>query len=565
MRTLSNVSLNLQQIDKGLQVAQTSLASGNTASSVDEVNHLLALRNQTSSLIDKLYALLEQVQSQQITNPGQIQDIRQRIDELQRLYVEYSIEIDELDSEITPRTVLLNIATSNSTVAIEEPIQIDGSLQTRNGTILAQRNITITWGRNTATVLSDVNGSFTTTIVFPPGYSSGFTFIDASFQPTGVDATHYTSTKASTVVQVIYPPTRIESEISPPSPLPLDSVSVNGSLTTLAGKPLDNRSLTFRLDNSPIGNVTSEVTGNFLFTFQLPGTIADGKHTLQVLFNPVAEVLAPSNSTLSFDVQRENATIRTGTAPANVLSGTGFTVVGTITFNNTIGNPGTLSGNATALLDGRPFASSRIGEDGHFSLTIPIPLGSNFGTHSIEIRYVPNDPRVDTAIEIIQIHIYDTPILVALPAVIAFGAFFARRQRGARARRLTTQLITETQGEPTIAIPEITSTLIKTIPVDWKDAFRAIDAEENTTRRIIMCYRVAQTFVSTQLNERRRESETHWEFYHHVVRLKPWTENDLRTLVVLFELAEYSPFKLAVSQGAQAEEGLKNLRDGKWT
>jgi len=565
LRALSNVSSSLQQMESGLQTAQTSLASGNTPATTTEVNHLLALRNQTGTLINTLYTLLGQVQTQHNVDPNQIQDIRQRISGLQRLYVEDSLEIDQLNLEITPRTVLLNIALSNSTVLVDAPLQVDGHLQTHNGTILPQRNVTITWGTNATTLLTDSNGHFTTTVSFPPGYSSGLTFIQASFLPTGPDATLYIPTKTLTVVQVIYPPTQIISQIFPEVALPLDSVNVNGSLTTPAGGPLENRTLRIRLDNTPIGNVSSGINGNFLFTFQVPGTTANGKHNLQILFEPGSAILAPSNSTLTFAVQRETTTIQTRSVSVNVFSGMGVMVRGVVAFNNSANNnQATLSGNATALLDGIPVATSKVADDGTLSLTVSIPFTTGFGRHSVEVVYSADDPRVDTAVEIIPVHVYNTPIIIAIAAALASGVFVVRR--GRRGERLTTELIGERAGEPTMvgeALPRVTP--LQVLPFDWEDSVRMIDAEKNPSKKIIMCYRVARTFVSNQLNERLKESETHMEFYRHVVELRPWAEDDLRVLVDLFELAEYSPYEIVPSEATQAEKGLKKIYHGEWT
>jgi len=565
LRTLSNVSSSLQQMESGLQTAQTSLASGNTPATTTEVNHLLALRNQTSSLINTLYALLGQVQTQHNVDPNQIQDIHQRIDELQRLYIEDSLEIDQLNLEITPRTVLLNIALSNSTVLVDTPLEVDGHLQAHNGTILPQRNVTITWGLNATTLLTDSNGRFTATVIFPPGYSSGLTYIQASFLPSGPDAALYIPTKTLTVVQVIYPPTQIISQIFPQVVLPLNSVNVNGSLTTLAGGPLENRTLLIQLDHSPIGDVSSGIDGNFLYTFQVPGTTANGKHNLQILFEPGSQILAPSNSTLTFAVQREATIIQTRSVSANVLSGMGLTVRGVVVFNNSANNnQATLLGNATALLDGVSVASSKVADDGTWALTVSIPFTSSFGRHSVEIVYSADDPRVDMAMETIPVHVYNTPIIIAITAVLASGVFVVRR-RGRR-ERVVTELIGERGGEPAMvgeALPRITP--FQAIPFDWEDSVRVIDAEKNPSKKIIMCYRVARTFVSNQLNERIKESETHMEFYRHVVELRPWTENDLGVLVDLFELAAYSPYEIVSSEGIQAEKRLKNIHDGKWT
>jgi hypothetical protein len=566
LRTLSDISSNLQQMQSGLQASQTSLASRNTPATTAEVNHLLALKNQTGTLINTLYTLLGQVQSQHNVDPNQVQDIRQRIGELQRVYVEDYLEIDQLNAEITPRTVLLNLEPSNSTVLVDTALQVDGHLEAHNGTILPQRNVTITWGSNATTILTGSNGQFIDTIIFPAGYSSGLTFIQASFQPQGSDEALYNPTKTSTVVQVIYPPTRIVSEVSPTIALPLDSVSVIGNLTALTGEPLQNRTLRVQLDNSRLGKVSSDINGNFLFTFQVPGTLADGKHTLQILFEPGSEILAPSNSTLYFEVQRETATIHTSSITANVLSGMGLTVRGVVAFNNSVNNnQATLSGNATALLDGIPVANSKIASDGTFSLTVSIPFTSSFGRHSVEILYSADDPRVDTAIQTIPIHVYNTPIIIAITAVLASGVFVARRMER-RGGRLTTELI-EVTGEPGMpvgeALPHITP--FRAIRFDWEDAVRVVEAEKDPSKKIIRCYRIARTFVSNELNERLKESETHMEFYRHVVGLRSWTEDDLRVLVNLFELAEYSPYEIAASEGTQAEKRLKKIHDGKWT
>lgn len=566
LRALSNVSSNLQQMQSGLQAAQTSLASGNTLSTTAQVNHLVALKNQTGTLINTLYTLLGQVQTQHNVPQSQIQDISQRIGELQRLYVEDSLEIEQLNVEITPRTVLLNIAPSNGVVLVDTPLQVNGNLEAHNGTILPQRNVTITWGTNATIVPTDSNGHFNVTIAFPPGYSSGLTFIQASFLPQGADASQYIPTKTTTVVQVIYPPTQITSTIFPQSALPLDSVSVSGSLMTVTGKPLEDRTLRIQLDNSPIGNVSSDINGNFLFAFQVPGTTANGKHTLQILFEPVSESLAPSNSTLTLAVQRETTKIQTTSVAANILSGMDLTVSGVVAFNNNATNiQGTLSGNATALFDGMPVANSRIADNGAFSLTVSIPFTSSFGGHSLEIVYSADNPRVNTAAEIIPVRVYNTPIILAVTAALASGVFVVRR-RGRRGGRLTTELI-EGTGELGMPVGEaLTGTApFKTTPFDWEDALKAIGAEKNASKKIIMCYRVARTFVSNKLNERRKESETHMEFYRHVVESKPWTKDDLRDLVDLFELAEYSPYEIVPSEGIQAEKRLKKLHDGKWT
>ncbi len=70
--------------------------------------------------------------------------------------------------------------------------------------------------------------------------------------------------------------------------------------------------------------------------------------------------------------------------------------------------------------------------------------------------------------------------------------------------------------------------------------------------------------MTNQLNERPKESETHREFYRHVVELRPWIEDDLSVLVDLFELSAYSPYEIVASEGTQAENRLKKIHDRNW-
>jgi len=557
LQTLANFSANLQEIRLGLGVAQTSVTSGNQNNAIMTLNHLVALRNETGTLIDALYSTLNSVQTEPNVNQNQIQDIRQRIDGLRRIYIEYSIEIDQLKAQLNPRTASLSISTPNNTVSVGQPLRVNGRLQMRNGTVLPMRNVTIAWSTNRTTTVTDSNGTYTASIAFLPGASSGPTLIAASFQPNGPDAVMFVPTSASTVIQLVYYPTRLDAEISPRLALPLDTVSVTGNLTTLPGIPLENRTLHLQLDNSPIGNVTTETGGFFLYTFQVPSTVLNGNHTLQVSFSPNMEIFAPSTSTAPLIVQRELVNLQAKPSPSNLLSGFTSTVSGVVTFSNKT-SVGTFHGNVTVLLDGVPYGSSTVGDDGTFSLGLPIPLSASFGKHSVAIVYVPVDPRIDSATNAVPIYVYNTLILAIVAAVAVLGPqplLIARRRR---TRRVKSQVTAPSYEEPMALLEEVQA---RPTLLDWEGGLRALGEEMNASGKIVICYRLAQIFFSKQLNEGVRDTETHWELYRRIVGLNPGLEGDLRALVELFELAEYSLFRIRASQGDEAESRFLKIRE----
>jgi len=562
MQALANFSSGIRQIQSGVQTAQALASSGNDNEVLLVVNRLAGLRNETGTLIATMYSTLSLVQSEPNVNQGQIQVIRQRLDGLRRVFIEYSVEIDELRSQVTPRTVSLSVSISTPSVFVNQPMLVSGRLSTRNGTAMAQRNITISWESSLITTKTGTNGSYNATIMFHPGYPNGTALIVSSFHPTGADARQFVTTNATTLTQLEYYPTQIVAETSPRTALPLDPVSVTGSLITPSGVPLENRTLRFQFDGDILGEAGTGTNGAFAFNFQTPTSASDGNHTLRVLFLPNAEVYAAAATNLPFVVQREQTEI-SGAPSLNVLfSGMGLRVTGTVSFApNASSNEGTFRGNVTFLLDGTPYGSSTVADNGAYSLGATIPLGSGFGKHAVEIVYLPLDPRMDGSIKTGQVFVYNSELVavVALAAVVAPQLIVIR---GRRRRRLRVRSLgAEGVEEPLIVLSEAKPPMSRS---DWDAAVKSLGKERNASRKVVMCYRLAQNLVCNNFGENLNDAETHWEFYKRVVGLKPSLSPDLRRLAELFELAEYSQYRIHVSYGDEAEERLLKVRDADW-
>lgn len=555
LSTLSSFSSDMVQINAGLQQVQISMASGNTPKMTAEINHLIDLRNDAKGQLDSLYYLRTTLQSAGV-NPVQVQGLELKIDGLRRLYLEYSIQIDQIQSQLNPRSVTLTVIPSNYTVLIDRLLHINGSLKTHNGTVLAQRNVTIAWGQNSTNVLTDSKGAFETSIRFPVGFPGGTTFVTATFQPKGNDTVPYVSTYSAAEVQVLYYPTLISAHVQPNSALPLDFVSVTGNLAAM-GTPLANRTVTLYLDSVAVRAVETESTGDFLFNLQVPPRIQDGNHTLLAFFNSTKEVYASSNVTLPFIVQRVASVIKASASPTSILSAMSVGVTGTARLANssrvTLGSYG---GVANIFLDGIPQGSATVSADGTFSSSLTIPLSSNFGNHLIQVIYAPSDPRIDTSSITLNIYVFNTRILGFFAfAAAVLGIYVVRRKR-------IEQLVEPAVQEVT---PEELPVVAERAPIpieitDLEEAIEQVAAEVNPNRKVRRSFRLAKAIINAKLGKRTMESETHLEFLQRIAAIKPTLNEQLGPLTGLFELAEYSPYALQTADARKASELLLGIR-----
>ena len=238
-------------------------------------------------------------------------------------------------------------------------------------------------------------------------------------------------------------------------------------------------------------------------------------------------------------------------------------VTGGVSFTNTtIGNQGTFRGNVTILLDGNPYGTSSIGDDGRFLLSIPIPLSARFGTHSVGLVYIPTDPRMDTSTRTDQAFICNSEfVAIAVVASILAPELLIIRRRHRRERRVKSKAIAEVSEEPLAVLRELKPPMTMT---QWQSALKAAEVEHDAARKVVMCYRLAQNLVASRFNQSVDDAETHLEFYRRVVSGNPPLAPDLIRLVELFELAEYSQFRIPASDGDEAEDRLLRIRDADW-
>ena len=231
-------------------------------------------------------------------------------------------------------SITLNV--SKRVIFVGENFSVRGFIMQQDGVMMIGYNVRVSWAINRSiTLITDWDGSFAANLSFPAGFRQGFTNITANF---GAGNSEYLPSSSFVQVEVIYRPSIITAEIIPARARPLDQVNVTGRLSGSDNQSLPNRSVTIKLDETVLGNATTDINGTFAFSFTVPEEMGNGTHSLAVFFNPNYDLYASSNTTLSLFIEPQtNATITTPTQTAtqlpltvnSVLSGTTLTVSGT--------------------------------------------------------------------------------------------------------------------------------------------------------------------------------------------------------------------------------------------
>ncbi len=557
IRTLSNFTDGMIQIDTKLQTARKSVASGNTIRALAEVQQLKELRNKGKGLLDSLYSSLDRIDSQyKIDTTPQLE----KVEELELRFQSYSDEIDQLSSRLETQQGLtetsLILSASRTEVFVGEFVLVYGLLRTENGTALSGRNITIAWESDQITVSSNVEGRFQASINFSSGFPSGVTYIDANFEPEGQDRAIYLPSSSRLQIQVVYRPSILIAEIYPTKVKPLDFVYVRGNLSADGQQALANRMIIVELDRALLGNMTTSSSGLFWFRFSTPPNINNGTHVVTVVFNATQDVVAPSNATLPLIVELVGTQTSVVLDRSWVFSGMRFILAGNVAYINATFDEAasSRSGNLTIYVSDIPYGNVTVGDDGTFATAIQIPLTLSFGSYSIKVQYAPSRPWLQNSTATVQVSVYNTPLIVLAGvggvSAVSVIAYLARRNR--RARMLTVPVSEPTAPKELVLAEEYSREAL----------ISALHDETDDSSRVRRAYSLAVALIAEKLGEAPRESETHWEYFAKVSKAASDTvKARFKRLSELFEFAEYSPYPIGSSQSNEAMDILLQLRE----
>jgi hypothetical protein len=558
-RALFYLSGNLTEIQTQLTAARSNLTLGDRKNASAAVVELEQRREQSSILLHALPSLLKRVGEQyQIDTTSQLT----RLNTLTQIFNDTSAQINQLASELNTQAVLiktvLSLNSSSGVVLVGRSVHIFGTLETANGTFLENRTITILWGSNQVELQSNSRGYFDTNVSFPAGANPGLASIEATYMPSGPDELTYLGSMAEVRVQLFYEPTVLTANVAPINAKPLDVVNVWGNLkTTLDKKPLENRTVALQLDGTFLENATTDSSGIYFSTFNVPRAISNGTHTVEVIYNATGDIFAPSNATVSFNIKILLSRTQVVLDRTSVLSGTSLTINVTVTYVNDTQTPetGPPSGNVTIYLDNATVANATLNRQGSLIYKVQVALGTSFGPHSILIEYYPDQPWAESSRNTAAFNVINIPIIavaVSIVAIVSVVGTYAFRRNTRRAtlsvRTVTTQAVLHEEAgfQEEFSHSNLTS---------------ALDAQTGGASKIKMAYGLAQVMVSKRLGIQTRASETPNEFLLRIGEIAPALKVSLASLVELFELSEYSAYPIEADNVREARESLLRLRE----
>ncbi len=551
LANLSTISDNMANITATLQEARLSITSGNRNQASTDLGELQNLRSGTRLLLNFSNALLSSIGNQYGIGTTTQQ---QKVAQINAAFQTYSGQIDQLAAELSTQQGLipttLDINASNVGVFIDQNLSFSGFLKLQNGTALSNRNITISWGINqTLLKRTDSKGRVQGNVSFPIGFPSGLTQIEAEYTPQGKDAAQYLPSSALLTVEVTYRPTNITAAMYPANVKPLDHATVIGSLSIIDGLPLQFRTITFQLNGTSIGNATTGNTGAFAFPFQVPRSLGNGTHILDVAFPAAREQYAPSNTTVQFTVEIIGTQTHVSIDRGSILSGMNILMNGSVTYAN-----GTIprGENVTIFLDNFTIGNATISGDGSFLSVIRLPIWSTFGSHSIKAEYISNHPWIQSSQSVTHVFGYSTPLIILIALAIAtassIGFYIVRRRRA-------TML-------PPVAMPQPVSVEThsrqETSP---KNLIAAVQEEMGDAARIRRAYVLALGMINQKLGESPWIGETHREYLLRVTKSIPKISDTFKHLTEVYELVEYSPYAIEPAESREATKLLLELRE----
>jgi len=523
---LANVTDNLVAIETGLRNARTLLAAGNVNEANARIKELELLIEKTRSTLETTYTLLNRVGAYYNIN---VSTQTQKLDDLQQTLTTYSTQVDDLTAML-PRQVGLNqtrltLNALSGLVFVGEPLTVYGTLRNQNETALGGRNITITWAGMSRATLTDAAGNFTATLVFPPGYPAGLGRVLAAYVPVGEDAATYIGSENSVTVTVAYHLSVITATATPSKIKPLEVMEVNGTLAAANRTGLPGRLVELELDGRALANATTSPTGSFHFKFQIPVMIGNGTHAIRVAFNATRDVYSSSSLTIHFLVELLQSKLLFTVEPSTFLSGMSITLTGNITHSD--GTP-VNNGTVTIVLENWTY-NTTVGNDGNFSAVISTPIQLGFGNHSIRVLYNSTDPIVAGSGSAAPIYVYNSPTLVLIAATITAGGatgtiYLTRMRRKAAAKQKYAQPVVV--EKPVVQDEYSPATLSA-----------AIEAEPDGASKVRRSFRLAQSIINHKLGIAGNTSETPWEYFRRIIKIRPQIAQQLRRLTELFELA----------------------------
>lgn len=466
-------------------------------------------------------------------------DVTESQEQISRTQENVSTQTSEIvTEEFTPTEVTVEL--NRTQLSFREPVQVNGTLVTENGSTLSPRSVNLTvGGQNVTTSLSE-DGQFSVAYrpTLLPVSSRNLT---VRYVPSSTSV--YLGSNTTTNVSVTQTNASLRLTQAPESVTYGENLTISGHLS-VDDTPVRAMPVRLSLGATPIGTVTTNESGEFRFQAPFPSNVSTGTQELQVemavtnrsvtassVSQPVAVEQTPTSLTLTVDEQ-------SGTVVA--VSGEFETADGESIANETV----------KFVLNGTLVGTASTGPDGMYQTQFQLPEGVLSDIEAVQLTAVYTGggtnlatTRATTTIETSggelvpsNSRLWIVGGVVTLVALLGGGFVYYRRLLGAES------------PEPTVDDGEVAS-VSDTTPERGQSLLNLAHdrlARDEASAAIGAAYEALRQRFSPELEL--PSSATHWEFYRAYQAQIGTQESQLQDLIETYEEATYSPSKPSESE-----------------
>jgi len=546
---LHEIVENLNSLERTLQEAPMLVGNGKLDEARVRIDKAKTVSDETHGKLTAVSASIDRIQSAYGV------DLKDQVVLLQILtsrLAEYEAQVQTLEKATSKTDVrkptYLTIEPSDSTVWVESIVRLTGLL-TCDEAPLAKRAVqfmALGVSGPLQEAFTDHEGRFATDFLVSPTFGKELA-LNARYTPLGDDAEIYRPSQSDAVsLQILYYPARLTIKLSREKGHVEETVYVSGSLASLSGIPLENRTVKLAVGSNILNETRTDERGGYRLSFAFHSPASNGTYPVRTVFTPVRDKYAEvSSEERQVDLYYLPTRIRVTRYSSWSFSGGQISIEGIVD----LGSEGLVKKQLVSVfLGGSEVAraeAERVGLFGVYKATFSVPLLAS-GTRDLTVSLIPPEPWYEPSTTSVRVTIYNSMTLVlSMVAVEACALIVLRtplpvllRRRG-KPRRATAASI---EAETVRLLPQQAPTL----DLAW------IRGRKHNRDRVRATYARAKSFIEYVVGYASKPSGTHWEFLQRVKPMIESSEPNLRVLTLLFEVAEYSNYPCPIEDSEQA-------------
>lgn len=456
----------------------------------------------------------------------------------------------------------LTVSAASEAISFVEPLELEGRLETANGTALADRSITLRIANRTLTTTTDGDGEFAVTYR-PVRLRLATEQLSIRYQPANESV--YLASNATVAVA----PEQVTPDLSVTAVTERarfrDAVTAEGQVT-VGDEPVPHARVGVFLDGRRLATGQTDADGEVDLSAPLPADVPVGEQALAVRVLGQNRTVGPAavNRTLAVRATKTNLSVTAEPAGDRVrLSGRLTTASGV-----------PVAGRTVAIRRNESLVTTvRTGPDGRYTATVPATTGSRhrfatvYDEPSTNLRAsrartslalpadedaganltLPDDADAEAIEQRLTNLLEEYPLLVAggllgLAGLLVVGVV-AWRRRGESESAADTSTAAAADEDRAATVADATDST-----TDPLAAARS-ELDENANAAVEQAYRT----VRTRLRDRdiATAEATHWEFYQ-AAREADVDAAALERLTMAYERAAFDPRGIAEADARQA-------------